>query len=311
MAMRWREKLILAGVESTYGAGPAAALDASNYIRLTEPSIAFESENITDESVRFGEGAYEDIPFGEHITLTFRVHLFGSGTEGVAPPYSALLRASRMTETVDAGVSVAYTLASDFGSSLAMEFRIGNNLHAINGARGAFTIIFEKGIPMLEFTFKGLWAVPTHTIDSLPAVNNAPWLGFVPTGPGRTSAVTLYGETVRPYSLNLNPGNEAVYDQSLVDETIIYSDRDGSGQIQIEAPTLDTINFFARHSNRQHGPLAITHGATAGNICTISCPRVQVQKPSYTNLDNNNVGYDIDLKLLPDAGNDEISLLFT
>ncbi len=309
--MRFRDRLLLVGVESTYGAGPATTLDASNYIRITEPSIAFENENITDESVRFGEGAYEDIPFGEHVTFTTRVHLFGSGTAGTAPPFGPLLRASRFTETVDAGVSVAYTLASDFGSSLAMEFRIGNNLHAINGARGGVSLILEKGIPMLEFTFKGLWAEPTHTADSLPSVNNAPWLGFVPTGPGRTSAVTLHGQAVRPYSLSLNPGNEAVYDQSLVDETIIYSDRDGSGKIQIEAPTLDVINFFARHSNRQHGILAVTHGAVAGNICTINCPRVQVLKPSYTNLDNNNVGYDIDLKLLPDAGNDEISLLFT
>ncbi|GAB3021729.1 hypothetical protein [Bowmanella dokdonensis] len=307
--MRWREKLILLAAEPTYLG--AVTLDASHYQRAMDFQITFEEEAIQDEVEQGYEGAVEDIPTGEHVTLGYKTHFFASGVAGTAPPYADALLACRLAEVVDAGVSVSYVLAADDGGSAAAHVRIGKNLHAIAGMRGKVDIVMEKGIPMLQWQFKGTWAAPTHQVSALPAVDNAPWLLFKPTGPGRTSNCSLHGQAVRPYSLSLSTGNEPLYDESLVDSQIVFSDRNASGKIQIEAPTLDQINFFSRASNRQHGPLTIQHGQTAGETATINCLNVQIKKPQYVKLDNGNVGHDIDLKLLPDAGNDEIELVFT
>lgn len=308
MGMRWREKIILLALEPTYLGN--VTLDATHYQRAMDFSITPDQEDVNDEVEQGYEGATETIPVGEHVSLTYKTHLFGSGAEGVAPPYADALLACRLTETVVADTSVAYTLAADSGMSAAAHVRIGKNLHVIKGMRGKVDVVFEKGIPMLQWQFKGTFEAPTHDISALPSVNNAPWLGFQPTGPGRTSNCTLHGASVRPYSLSVSTGNEPIFDLSLVDQQIIFNERNATGKIQIEAPTLDVINFFTRASERQHGALTIQHGQTAGNIMEVECPNVQVKKPAYTKLDTGNVGYDIDLTLLPQDGNDEISLVF-
>lgn len=305
--MRFDDRVILLGEEAAYGAG--VSLSAANYQRVFDLNITPEGEEITDEAERGYEGAHEDIPHGEHVSVSYKTHLFGSGTAGTPPPFAAALLACRLAEVVDPGVSVTYVLASDMGGSAAANIRIGNNLHEIVGMRGMVEIVFEKGVPKLSWQFKGLWQEPTHTAAAMPVVDNAPWLHFVPTGPGRTTNASLHGQSVKPYSLSLNPGNEPIYDESLTSAEILFAGRDGSGKIQIEAPTLDVINFFERSSKRTHGSLSISHGP-AGSRATLACPHVQVKKPVYTKLDNGNVGYDMDFKLLPLLGNDEFSLMF-
>ncbi|GEA12681.1 hypothetical protein [Alteromonas sp. KUL49] len=305
--MRFNEKVILLAEEATYGTG--ASLSSANYQRVFDLNITPEGEEITDEAERGYEGAFESIPHGEHVSISYKTHLFGSGTAGTPPPFASALLACRLAEVIDPGVSVTYVLASDMGGSAAATVRIGNNLHEIAGMRGMVEIVFEKGVPKLSWQFKGLWQAPSHTAAAMPAVDNSPWLNFVPTGPGRTTNASLHGQSVKPFSLSLNPGNEPVYDESLTTAEILFSGRNGSGKGQIEAPTLDVINFFERASDRSHGPLSISHGPV-GSRATVACPNVQIKKPVYTKLDSGNVGYDIDFVLLPNAGNDEFSLMF-
>lgn len=308
MGQRSREKLLLLAAEPTYLGAVTPA--ATHYQRAMDFSITFEQNDVTDEVEQGYEGAVEVIPTGEHVTLSYKTHLFGSGTAGTPPPYADALLACRLAEIVVADTSVTYALAADQGGSAAARFRMGKYLHVIQGMRGKVDVIFEKGIPMLQWQFKGTWGIPTHDASALPSVNNAPWLGFLPTGPGRTSAFTLHGEALRPYSLTLSSGNDPIYDESLVDAQIVFNSRSASGKVQIEAPDADVVNFFERASLRQHGPLDIQHGQAAGNIVRVPCPNVQVKKPQYANLDNGNIGLDIDLMLLPDNGNDEFSLVF-
>lgn len=306
--MRWREKILLLAAEPTYLG--AVALDASHYQRAMDLSIAFEQETIADEVEKGFEGAVEDIPTGEHVTLSYKTHVFGSGAAGTPPPFADALLACRLAEVVEAGTRVRYVLAAGDGGSAAASFRLGNNLHSIAGMRGMVELVMEKGLPKFQWSFKGTWAPPTHDVSALPVVDEAPWLNFQPTGPGRTSGCTLHGYAVRAYSLTAGTGNEPIYDESLTDSQIVFDSRDAKGKIQIETPTLDQINYYTRASQRQHGPLVIQHGQTAGNIVKFASPRVQVSKPQYTKLDNGNVGSDIDLKFLPDAGNDEFELIF-
>ena len=307
-ALRWDEKYILLASEPTYLG--AVALDATHYQRTIDGTITFEEETLTDEVEKGYEGGDEDIPFGEHVTLSYKTHLFGSGTLGTPPPFAPALLACRLAEVVDPGVNVRYVIAQDQGLSAFAHLRIGTNLHRIAGMRGKVDFVFEKGIPMLQWQFKGTWEAPTHDASAFPTLDNAPWLKFQPTGPGRTGGTTLHGHKIRPYSLTGSSGNEPIYDESLEDAQIVFNDRDASGKIQFEAPSLDEINFFERASNRQHGPLHIQHGQTAGNIFKLNAPNVQLKKPQYTKLDSGNVGFDIDIKYLPLNGNDEYEFVF-
>lgn len=308
MAMRWREKLILLAPEPGYN--QAVTPDASHYQRAMDFSISFEEEGVQDEVEQGYEGLVEEIPTGEHVSVSYKTHLFGSGTAGTPPPYSAALLSCRLAEIVEANTRVRYVIASDDGASCAALLRIGKNLHTITGMRGQVDWVMEKGIPMLQWQFKGTFNEPTHQNAAPPTVDNAPWLNFQPTGPGRSSDCELHGQAVRPYSVTMSTGNEPVYDESLVDSQIIFNERSPSGKVQIEAPTLDEINYFARASNREHGNFTIQHGQTAGNIAKLVCPNVQIKKPTYTSLDTGNVGYDIDFMPLPVNGNDEYELVF-
>ena len=308
MGMRFKEKLILLAAEPSYL--QATTPVAADYQRAMDLTITFEEEGVSDEVEQGFEGNVEEIPTGEHVSISYKTHIFGSGTAGTPPPFAAALLACRLAQIIEAGERTRYVIAGDNGASCAARIRFGKNLHAIGGMRGTVDVVFEKGIPMFQFQFKGTWNPPTHQNTALPSIDNAPWLKYQPTGPGRTSNVTLHGQTVRPYSLNMALGNEPIYDESLVDAQIIFNERSPSGKMQIEAPTLDVINFFTRASNRKHGPLALQHGQTAGNIFKLAAPRVQVKKPVYTKLDTGNVGYDIDYMPLPVNGNDEYELIF-
>lgn len=308
MSGRSRDKLLLLALEPSYGA--SVTPDASNYIRAISPQITFEGETVEDEVEQGFEGLVEQIPVGEHVTLTFGTHWFGSGTKGVAPVLRNLFLCSRFAEVVETDARVRYVLAADQGGSAAASFWVGKNRHTITGIRGRPELVVENRVWRLNWTCKGTYAAPTHDVAPKPSITQAPWLNYQPTGPGRTSNAILHGQAIKPYSWSVNTGNEPVYDESLVDSQILFNGREPTGSITCEALPLDTINYFERASNRQHGEMSIQQGQAAGNICKLVAPRVQIGKPTYSNLDNGNIGYDIATRLLVNNGNDEYEFIF-
>jgi hypothetical protein len=135
-------------------------------------------------------------------------------------------------------------------------------------------------------------------------------LGFEPTGAGRTSNAVLHGHAIKPYQFSANSGNEALFDESLTSEEILFNSREATGSVTIESPSLQEIDYFTRASQRNHGNQTIQQGQTPGNICKFEAPRVQIAKPSYTALDNGNIGLEISTKYLPVNGQDEYEFIF-
>lgn len=307
--IRDRNKLIFMAPEPTY-ADDSVTPGVGDYQRAMDMSITYEQEDVQDEVEQGFEGNVEEIPNGEHVSLSYKTHLVCSGTRGVRPPLADAFLACRFAEVVETDTRVRYVIAEGQGGSVATYFRIGSNLHVIRGMRGMVDLVMEKGIPMLQWQFKGLFETPQHTADALPRPNNAPWLNYRTTGPGRTLNFSFHGVAMRPYSLNLNTGNEPIYDQSLVDAQVLFNERKASSKMQIEALPLDVINLYQTNSTRTHGPLSIQHRTEPGHIFKMNCPLVQNKKPAYVKLNTGNTGYDVDLMPLPVNGNDEYEFIF-
>ena len=110
MAKFRRNTVILAKLETTVGTdavptGAANAIAIRNYDHRP-----LEGESTTREILRGSFGSDAIILQNQYAEVTFEVELAGSGAAGTAPPFSSLLRACGMTETIVASTSVTYGL---------------------------------------------------------------------------------------------------------------------------------------------------------------------------------------------------------
>jgi len=305
--MKFSEKLILAKIEATYGTDALPV--AINAILAKDVEITpIEAEAIDRGLVKPYLGADEMIVSGQHVALTFKVELQGSGVAGTIPASGVLLRAAGFIETITASTRVEYDLAADNYESNTLYFYMGKNLHSMTGARCNVKALLEKGIPYFEFSYIGLWVDPSEVVAPTP--DWSAWQKPTPTGPGRTSGFTLNGFAAEPYSLTLDVGQQVKYIESLTTEKVDINERKASGSVSIESPDISVHNYFADALNSVTGAVAIQHGQTAGLICKIDCPKVQVSNPKYGDNEGT-ASLDMDLTLIPTAaGNDEIKFTF-
>ena len=306
--MKFSGKLLLAKIETVYGTDSTPNA-ASNAILAKDVELTpLEAEALERGLVTPYLGADESIISGEHVLVSFKVEFQGSGTAGTAPAFGGLMRAAGFAETRTALTRVEYDLAGSNYESATIYFYMGKNLHAMTGARGNVKTTLEKGIPYLEFNYIGLWVDPSTVV--VPTPDWSAWQKPTPTGAGRTSGFSINGFTGIPYSLALDVGQEVKYIETLTTESVDINDRKASGSISLEAPDISTHDFFSDAKSSTTGALAIQHGQTAGLICKINCPKVQVTGPKYGDQEGT-ASLDMDLILIPtSAGNDEIKFTF-
>ncbi|GLX85054.1 hypothetical protein tloyanaT_13060 [Thalassotalea loyana] len=307
MSIKFREKLLLAGIESVYGV--EEALNGSNAILAKDLEFTpLESNSIERGLEKPYLGAEEKIVSGEHVTISFKVELQGSGVAGTAPACGTLLRAAGFAETVTASTMVEYDLAATNYESATFFFFIGNNLHKAVGARGNVSLEMEAGIPYLAFEFTALYVAPVT--GAAPTPDWSAWQKPTPTGEGRTSNFTLQGYSAKPHKLDIDVGQAVEYIETLTAAEVMITNRQASGSVTIEAPDLATKDYFASIMTNQTGALSIQHGQTAGLICKVDAPNVQLESPNYSEA--NGIAT-LELSLIPiptNAGNDEVKFTF-
>lgn len=307
--MRFDEKLLLIKLETTYGVDATPTGTANAILSKDVEVTPLEAEALERGLVKPYLGADEDILVGEHVLLTGKTELQGSGALGVAPLLGVILRSAGFAEVINAGASVEYVLAADNYESATVHFYQGNTKHAMRGAMSSIKVMLEKGISYLEFNYIGLWVDPAKVVT--PTADFSGWQNPTPTGVGRTSGFTLNGFAAEPTKLNLDVGQEVKYIESLTTAKIDITKRSASGSTTILAPELDVHNYFDDAKNSVTGVLSIVHGNTEGKIVTVDCPKVQAKAPKYGEFEGQTT-LDMDLKLIPtSAGNDEIKFTFT
>lgn len=308
--MLYTSRVLWAKIESTYATDPTPT--STDSIITTGLNVQPYNGNVVsldiDEPVL---GGSQSINTGPYVTVSFGVYLAGSGTAGTAPYWGVLMRACGYSETVTPATSVAYDPVSTGFESVTLYFNVDGQRQVITGARGDFSISMGKGeIPVINFTFTGLYARPTASAMTLDkSAFNDP----VPVTKDNTPTFTLQGYSALAESFSMSQNNNIVYRNVIGGESVLLTNRSPSGQFLIEAPAIGTKDFFAAaesHNGVTTGAFQIIHGTTAGNICTIDAPATQLTSISEQNSDDIEM-YQMDASFLNDSGDDDFSITLT
>lgn len=310
MALYWRDKTLLAKIETVYGTDPAPT-GAANAILAKEITLSpMEGTDVSRELELPNMGAQPTIAAELHATLKFRVELQASGSLGVAPAWGPLMRACSFAQTIVATTSVTYNPITTGQESVTLYLNVGGTLFNLKGARGDVTLMLDaQGIPHLEFTFTGLWVAPAA--QAKPAVTLSGFVDPTVATTANTPVFTLDAFTPKVRNFKLAAGNQVERRFLIGSEEILITDHAEQVEFQIEAEALATWNPFSLALSGTPVALTMRHGTAAGRRCTVNVPKLQIQRPQSLAVQQNVVEWALRGVPLPTAGNDQWTLALT
>ncbi len=305
-------KVLLWKMESTYGVD-SVPTNTANVIVAQNVDInplEMETDDYTPVSDTFGSN--EMIVGAVWSTISFDVLLCGGGTPlGTVPNHGPILRASGWAQTVNASTSVAYNLVSKGEESACMYYYVDGVLQKMLGIRGSISENWQaRKAPRL--TFKGIGlnvpmidaALPVPTLPTIPrpvAMNKA------------NTVLTIGGYAARLSSFTIDQNNDVQYRNLTGREDVTIVGRSMSGKISVEMPLVAEKDFLGAAglcTLATPSAMSIVHGTAAGNIITRTLPRVQLMKPK-PRVEQGVLMLECDLHIARNAGNDEMSALYT
>lgn len=315
MSLLAKRRVILAKIETTEQTDPTPTGAANAILCKNLEVTPLDAEIVSRDVIRAYLGANDQIIAAYSVKINFEVELQGSGTAGTAPAYGPLLRACGMSETTSAGVSVTYRPISGSFESATLYYQPADNvaasspLHKAIGCRGNVEFTLNaKGIPVMKFSFTGLYVAVTDATNL-----TATYTGFkTPAAVNKANTPTFtwlgYAAKMSEFSLNLN--NEVVYRNLVNEERVIITDRKVGGSATFDAPTITVQNYFTAALGSTLGNLSLIHGATAGSIIEFAATStVDLTTPTYGEADGI-VTMTTPYVMVPTtAGNDEFSLV--
>lgn len=309
-AKKWRKKIFLFKIETTYGVD-AAPTPADNAILATE--VKFQPMEGTDVNRDLDLpylGGQGTIPNELHAKFSFKVELAPSGSVGVAPAWGPLLRACACAQVINAGVSVVYNPITDNHESGTLKLFIDGILFQSVGVRGTakFTIN-AQGIPYIEFEFTGLFRQPADQTATAPTLTAFQKPRVVSTTFTPTFTINGVAQVMRTFSLDLK---NKVEPRFLVGkEEILITQREDMIAAQVETLPLADFNPFALAAAQTNVPVVLVHGTGAGNIATLNAPAAQMQRPQGMETAQDIMETPLSLMALPTVGNDQWTLTLT
>lgn len=306
MALKMRRLAVLAKIETTYGTD-STPTGAANAILLQDVTITpMEADQVERTLIRAYLGANPVVLAAKRMRLQATVDFAGAGAAGTVPKYGPLLRGCGMAEVVTAGTKVEYAPISSGEEGITLYCYLDGILHKGVGARGTFGIsLGTRDFSKLTFDFTGFFVTPSSA-----AVPAADYSGFIeprPVGFADTPTFTIDSYAAPMRSFTYTHGNTVSFRDLVQRQAIEISDRKPTANAVIEAPLVSTKDFFAAASAQTPLAVACQHGSTAGNIVEVSLPKSQLLNPAYQD-DDGNAMLAIDMRPLPNAGNDELKI---
>ena len=309
MPKKTRLRALLAKDESTYGNDPTAT-GSQTAILCTELSIEpVQSDEVSRDLIRSYLGNYDTLLANTRAQVTITVEMAGSETKGVAPQIAPLLTSCGLSETVASGTSVTYAPVSSGFDSCTIVYNADGIQHKLTGCRGTFSLNAEVGsIPTITFVMTGLYNAPTDT--TMPTCTFQKQADPLVFKQGNTSGFQFQGYSAALNTFSFEMNNEVVY-RELVGGTkeVILNNRAPSGTVQIENIPLATKNYFTNATGNVSGNNTFQHGQTDGNKVTVTMPKANITAPTYASVDDIDM-LDLAYTAVPNAGNDEVSLVF-
>lgn len=308
--MLTRKQIVLAKIETTYGTDPTP--DGSSVVRTTSDLtwVPYAGATQTRDRLHDTFGADAEVNVGPNASLQFPVPLAGSGAAGTAPSFGPLLRACGMSETLNAGIDVTYQPVSEGMESVALYYFMDGVRQVMLGARGTVVLNMNAGeFPTAQFTFTSLYNRPTA--QPSPATTLGNQADEIPVNKQNTTG-SVHGFAACMAGMSLDVGNTVTYRNQINCQSIALTERAATGQTTIDAPDMASKDYFAAlesHAGITTGAIAVTHGATAGNIVEVSGPEAQLSNMSIGDSDGI-AQYQFGTRYLRDTGDDEFTLVF-
>lgn len=288
MGMKFKKQAVAVKVEAVYGtdAVPTSVANAMmcDEIRITPLKILSKDRKLVMPFF----GSQGKLIAGQYAMIELDFEMQASGVLGTAPGYGVCFKGCAMAETVSAGVSVAYAPVDVAEQSVDVYWWMGGLLHKITGAKGDMSWKMPNGDkPIFTFAFTGLYVAPADV--ALPA--NATLTAFkkpVMVNNANTVA-SLHGYAGIFHNMAGKLGNIVNYRNKPGIEEVVYTDRVGSAQFEVDATLVATKDWFAPSLAGTLGAFTVTHGAAAGFKVKIDLANVQVgasQEPKYDNKDD-------------------------
>lgn len=304
MPIKWKSKTLLAKIETTYGTDSVPTA-AANAILATDVTLTpMDGEDVVRNLERPALGADPSLPVAVRSVLQFSVELVGSGTLGTAPAWGPLLRACAVAQVVTAGTKVEYSPITDNHESCSIYFQIDTVRHVLLGARGNAVIkLGAQGIPMMQFTLTGLFAIPTDQTALSPVYTGwqAPQVATMLNTPTFTIGAIPF--VLRDFEFDL--GNEVQPRMLIGSESILITDKQEKLTTRVEAVPVGTYDPFSTAMNSTAKALQIIHGTTASKRVQIDVPSALQQRLTSYENQQNIVEWPLSWVPQPTSGNDQ------
>lgn len=302
----WKSKAILIKEEVTYGVDPTPT-GLLNWFEARNVALTPIDAETVDRNI--------DLPYmgsagkalvGSWAKLSFDILLAASGVAGTAPKWGPMMLALGFAETVAAGVSVTYNLASSGFKGLTAYVNVDGTLHKLLGCRGTVSAkLTAKGVPALSVELTALYTAPSAV--AMPAIDRTGWTYDQAVNSTNTGKVTVNAVDLAFSSFDYAVGNNvARIDLPGPQVEVAITGRKPSAALTVLAPALGVFDPFALVQAGTVVDISNTHGSVAGNKVK-SDLKARVIGADYDQVEEM-VAYKLNLEPTPVAGNDEITI---
>ena len=255
---------------------------------------------------------FPSIPGKRSAQISFSTELRGSGAAGIAPDYGLLFKGCAMGETIAAGASVTYAPTSDKSdyTKICLTTFIDGLRIMYLGCMGSFSVNCPlDGVPTVDWEFEAA----DFEVSDAALLHGDSYDAEAPE-PVLMSGFSFGGFHFDVTNIRFAMNNNVVLRQSANVSgghvNAMVTGRAPSGSFDPEAVLKATDDVFGDWENGAQLPLSVRIGQRAGNICTITAPKCQYADLGFGDRDGL-LSYDAPFRLARDAGDDEISIIFT
>lgn len=310
--MLHKNRIIMAKIGTDPYPTDPVPTEGADAMLMRDSSFVPQPQTVTLRYDRPNSGAGKEFITGKFATLSGIIDMAPSGTAGTPPAWGPLMRMCSWAETVDSGVSVAYTLVRpDLSEWGGMYFNLGEELHKLLGVRGTVDFTFDAaGMPQAQFQMQGLWDLtPVTAVQG--AVDYSAFEDPLPINKVNTPTFTIDGYAAKMSALSLSQGNTVEYSNIVNEEAIRITDREMTGNCTIDAPALSDKDFWALIRGRNVVNTQLVHGQTAGSILTLDL-KTQLMINSAHGDRQGIATLPLNMRCIPTPGsNDEATLTLT
>lgn len=292
--------------------GVAETLAGTDAILVINPRFTPNRRVYDRDNVSASLSPFAAAPGEYSGTIEFDVELKGSGTAGTAPEFGRPLRGCGFGETVVALTSVTYAPASASVGSYTVALFMDGKRYQIWGARASAKLTLKTGsFGVWSFTFTGagfsvadaaLLTTGVSYQTTRPVIFAGAAIMTIDSYSANLASLTISVDST--IQLRESPNTITGYRSAAITARRITMSFDP------EEVLVATYDFYGKLASGNLGSLSIALTGTAGNIITITAPRVQYIdiKPGDR---NNLASLGIDCLLSRNAGDDELSIACT